>query len=532
MNTRRTRLTGVTLAAFVLGGLYCPLLFVAIGALSQFSRAFTLAMLPPFLLAAGFLLRRYLWTPAPPRLRSHLAIGIEATSWIVVATFLFFVTDINLMTPFERIGATGAALLVASALWLPVVLVRRPISSGGSRRYRPRVPPLQCSWSLPRRWRRPSRICAFRPLPLADTIALRSRPVDCRSPGEATRRNCVPWERALRTLDIALVHEGRLDRLLLGVRLFGGGLRVGWLRLDDARLERWAPSGRARPRRPRGMPGTAASSSTVASRTRRTLPKWRSSWRWRPGPMPGMSASAERRVRRRRWLRWKVMAKRCASSRSCCRTNISALFGANRDRVLRLRQEHAIGLASLRRPALRLAGAWTGLGGRRRGPARRRRRRRRRPGGSAGAAGDRARPRRRRATALARRPPSSSATSRSLASATIGSPTPGRTSMPTSRAAARAIASWPLPPSTTMRSGSFQALSASLPRASVGLAGAAEPPREHLVHRGEVVVLARVARPRRGRGPCTCGSGVFSGRPSTNTTIEATVAKPWRCETS
>ena len=57
------------------------------------------------------------------------------------------------------------------------------------------------------------------------------------------------------------------------------------------------------------------------------LPKWRSSWRWRPGPMPGMSDSAERSVSRRRWPRWKLTAKRCASSRSACSTNISALLG-------------------------------------------------------------------------------------------------------------------------------------------------------------------------------------------------------------
>ncbi len=91
--------------------------------------------------------------------------------------------------------------------------------------------------------------------------------------------------------------------------------------------------------------------------------------------------------------------------------------------------------------------------------------------------------------------PSASATSRSLASATIGSPAPARMSMPTSRAAASAIASCPLPPSTTIRSGSFQ-----VPASSPPSPRAPEPPREHLVHRGEVVVVAAVGAAGRARG--------------------------------
>src|SRR6185312_4709911 len=42
--------------------------------------------------------------------------------------------------------------------------------------------------------------------------------------------------------------------------------------------------------------------------------------------MPGISERAERSVSLRRRLRWKLIAKRWASSRSCCRMNISALL--------------------------------------------------------------------------------------------------------------------------------------------------------------------------------------------------------------
>src|SRR6185312_5342537 len=185
--------------------------------------------------------------------------------------------------------------------------------------------------------------------------------------------------------------------------------------------------------------------------------------------MPGISERAERSVSLRRRLRWKLIAKRWASSRSCCRMNISAL-------LLR------IGMASLawgrntrsgfvaapasRAPLLAGAGAGgPGTGGSAAGDSA--------GGGGASAAGaelSAARwgspssspswsPSSSPSWSPSSSPswsPSWSATSRSLASATIGSPTPGRVSIPTSRAAASAIASCPLPPSTTMRSGSFQ----------------------------------------------------------------------------
>ena len=219
--------------------------------------------------------------------------------------------------------------------------------------------------------------------------------------------------------------------------------------------------------------------------------------------MPGMSDSAERSVSRRRWPRWKLTAKRCASSRSCCSTNISALFGRIGIASFACGRKTRSGLrrpwpcsrsrAAAAGPARRVGAARPALASRRGGDVAPRRRRSR---------GDRrALDRLRLAGSASRRPAASAASaasSRSLASPTIGSPTPGRTSMPTSRAAASAIPSWPLPPSTTIRSGSFHAASSSPPSAC---SRAPEPPRQHLVHRREVVVVR--AAPAAGAGART-----------------------------
>ena len=227
--------------------------------------------------------------------------------------------------------------------------------------------------------------------------------------------------------------------------------------------------------------------------------------------MPGIADSADRSVRRRRWPRWKLTAKRCASSRSCCSTNISALLGRIGIASFACGEEDAIGL--LRRGwFLGSTGAAGAAGSARRSrapPVARRLHARGQRRGSARSvsAARRSRPSR-RSRRLSPRPPPVRRSSRSFASATIDRPTPGRTSMPTSRAAASAIASCPLPPSTTIRSGSFQASSPSRPpRARGGTAATAPrtstrsrrcgcdrvPPRRRGAHL--VRAVARLLRP-------------------------------------
>src|SRR6185436_5834994 len=72
-------------------------------------------------------------------------------------------------------------------------------------------------------------------------------------------------------------------------------------------------------------PTASAISSMVASRTRFTLPKCLSSVRLRPSPTPGMCSSSLARPRFLASFRWKVIAKRCASSRRRVSMNSSGL---------------------------------------------------------------------------------------------------------------------------------------------------------------------------------------------------------------
>lgn len=125
MNPTARRLPASVLSACLLGLAACPFAFIAIGALSQFPLVFRMVMLPPLLLGCSFLLRRYLAKPSelPPPRRARLT--IETLSWVAVAVFLFFISDISLATTFERAGAVSTAFLAASAVFLPVTLLRR-----------------------------------------------------------------------------------------------------------------------------------------------------------------------------------------------------------------------------------------------------------------------------------------------------------------------------------------------------------------------------------------------------------------------
>src|SRR4051794_26915301 len=67
-----------------------------------------------------------------------------------------------------------------------------------------------------------------------------------------------------------------------------------------------------------GRPGTASSSSLLASRKRSGVPKcWRIE-RLRAGPTPGRSSSTDRVIELSRRARWNSIANRCASSRTRC----------------------------------------------------------------------------------------------------------------------------------------------------------------------------------------------------------------------
>jgi drug/metabolite transporter (DMT)-like permease len=111
------------LTACVLGLAVCPVVYIAIGALSRFPPRFSLVMLPPYVLGGGYLLWRYLSRPSEPRRQLPLAL-VEAVSWLPVGVLLYFISGFALMTSIERIGAASAAFLVSSGACLPIVLAR------------------------------------------------------------------------------------------------------------------------------------------------------------------------------------------------------------------------------------------------------------------------------------------------------------------------------------------------------------------------------------------------------------------------
>jgi len=118
------RLPPVALAACPLGLLLCPFAFIAGGALSGFSPSFSLVLLPPFLLGCGFLLRRLLATPKEPGARQALQRALKAISWLVVVSFLYLISGVNLLRAFERFGAVCTYFLVVSVAVLPLLLLR------------------------------------------------------------------------------------------------------------------------------------------------------------------------------------------------------------------------------------------------------------------------------------------------------------------------------------------------------------------------------------------------------------------------
>jgi hypothetical protein len=121
----RKDVAGTALAACIVGLVICPVAYIALGIRAEFSWRFYFTALPTFALACGFLLWRYLGKPGErtaPRLPALLAEGV---AWIVIARFLFLVSGIHLLRGAERIGVASKWFLVATAISLPIVVMRR-----------------------------------------------------------------------------------------------------------------------------------------------------------------------------------------------------------------------------------------------------------------------------------------------------------------------------------------------------------------------------------------------------------------------
>jgi len=121
----RSFLPATALAAFVLGWVLCPFIYVAIGALGHFfAPAFFFIALPLMLISSGCLLFRFLGKPKEPASSAAWLIA-EILSWFLIAAFITVVSNFTLFTPFERIGVLFMLYLLASLLSLPIVLMRK-----------------------------------------------------------------------------------------------------------------------------------------------------------------------------------------------------------------------------------------------------------------------------------------------------------------------------------------------------------------------------------------------------------------------
>jgi hypothetical protein len=118
------RLPSAALASCAVGLILCPWVFIASGALSDFSTLASLVLLPPFSLSCGFLLRRYLARPGEAAARPALGRVLEGIGWLVVVAFLYWISQANLLRGLERFGAVCSIFLAGSAAALPLLLLR------------------------------------------------------------------------------------------------------------------------------------------------------------------------------------------------------------------------------------------------------------------------------------------------------------------------------------------------------------------------------------------------------------------------
>jgi hypothetical protein len=125
VSARLDRVVSVVLSAGILGLVTSPLFFIFSGVLFAFSPMFSLVTLPPLVLGVGYLLRRFVAGPREPWVRRPLTSGLEALSFLVIGMFLVLVSQVNLTVGFERLGIVCTSFLVAWALCLPIVSLRR-----------------------------------------------------------------------------------------------------------------------------------------------------------------------------------------------------------------------------------------------------------------------------------------------------------------------------------------------------------------------------------------------------------------------
>jgi len=111
------------LGSIIIGVILSSYLYIAVGALSSFSLAFTIVTVPPLIISSGILFWRYL-SPQTKKAVSKSMLATELICWLVIVVFLFLISRFALMSSFEKIGLFSTIFLLASVISLPVVLMR------------------------------------------------------------------------------------------------------------------------------------------------------------------------------------------------------------------------------------------------------------------------------------------------------------------------------------------------------------------------------------------------------------------------
>ena len=114
----------VVLSSLIMGLLFAPLGYIAIGALGGFSSAFSMLSLPLLLGSTLFLSSRLLPRVTAPEGSRWWLKALEFVSWSLVGLFLLIVSGFTLLTTWERIGLFCVLLSVASVLIAPFIFLR------------------------------------------------------------------------------------------------------------------------------------------------------------------------------------------------------------------------------------------------------------------------------------------------------------------------------------------------------------------------------------------------------------------------
>jgi hypothetical protein len=104
--------------------LLCPLFYVAIGVLAELKPLASLIISAVLFGGGGFLLWRFVWRRDGGG-EGVLLYSVEAIIIVLISAVLFVVSNVTLLTDFERVGLLSLFFVLAFLIALPLVLIRQ-----------------------------------------------------------------------------------------------------------------------------------------------------------------------------------------------------------------------------------------------------------------------------------------------------------------------------------------------------------------------------------------------------------------------